>query len=489
MATIFIREQKRYTFDDLMKKFQLDETNAIKLLDKLKRYGVLKTVLMTKEELDLTDLQNEQMEIFDDVLSGDKYFYVFVFVGVLVIESNILIVYPKYIHTREAPISEIKQIMKVLGKYNSREQTVKMYHDVSGENTFNLLALILYIINDYHENGIYSNEYEVYEINGYGEINWNRTIDASFPYLSNNRPIYAELVTRKKEIDEENYFKRLHEYVVTASYSKLKQFKLADIFEVEPIDLSSAELSDFGEVEDVLERLEKELHVQFNTRKQVLLKTLYSFIEKNGSSEEVDTISLYGTNSFNLVWEKVCATVLNNQLNKQLKELPIYPTGLNFDGSKSLLSIIEKPKWVERPDESDMWLEAKETLKPDIVTMTYDVQTEEGIFYIFDAKYYDLNLSYENRTLKGYPGIDSIDKQYLYQLAYKDFIECDNFSKVVNCFLLPTEEDSVINKGIVYLPMMRKLGLEDIAVRQIPAKQVFDLYLKNKMFLLDELKI
>lgn len=158
------------------------------------------------------------------------------------------------------------------------------------------------------------------------------------------------------------------------------------------------------------------------------------------------------------------------------------------DEDRTLIKMIEKPKWLEVSSNTKEYMESKDTLKPDIITINKNDLDNTLTFYIFDAKYYDLNLSYKERILKGYPGIDSIDKQYMYQLAYKDFIAKQNINSVVNCFLLPTEADAVIDKGVVYMDMMRELKLEDIHIRLLPANKVFDFYLHNRHFSIDDLK-
>ena len=85
----------------------------------------------------------------------------------------------------------------------------------------------------------------------------------------------------------------------------------------------------------------------------------------------------------------------------------------------------------------------------------------------------------EKDALRGQPGIESITKQYLYQLAYKDFMQKHGLTKVRNCFLFPTEKDEYIDKGYAELRMLHALGLENIAVRLLPAHKVFDCYLSE----------
>ena len=44
-------------------------------------------------------------------------------------------------------------------------------------------------------------------------------------------------------------------------------------------------------------------------------------------------------------------------------------------------------------------------------------------------------------------------KQYLYQLAYREFIKAHNIAVVKNCFLMPTEGNEIVKKGTAKMPM------------------------------------
>lgn len=179
-----------------------------------------------------------------------------------------------------------------------------MFNDSSESSSFNLLAVLLFLLQDYFENNVYSNTEEIIECNGSGEILWDKTINETFTMLSDNRPYYVELQTRKRITNDFDYFKRLHECVLTMASRELKDAKLLDLFEMDEINLTDEELDDFGDKEYILYRIEKELNIQFNTRKQLVLKTMYAYIERRGSLFDIDCLSLFGTNSFNLVWEK-----------------------------------------------------------------------------------------------------------------------------------------------------------------------------------------
>ena len=253
---------------------------------------------------------------------------------------------------------------------------------------------------------------------------------------------------------------------MTNASRELKEAHLLDLFEITEVDISDEELDDFGEIDYVLYRIETELSTQYNTRKQLVLKTMYAYLNQRGTIEEVEYLSLFGTNSFHLVWEDVCADIMNNMLNVPLKDLP-FDLKPGYDEEQKLIELIEKPMWTATG------LTADDTLIPDFIT----IQNE--YFVIFDAKYYNAILEYGIKP-KGQPGIESITKQYLYQLAFQKFIEAHGFTEVKNCFILPTENKTIECKGEARLNMLEALGLQSIKVRMLPAEIAFDYYLSGK---------
>lgn len=106
-------------------------------------------------------------------MGENVYLYVFTFVGVIVVAGRALKCYPKYLLSKENPTEELQQILKVLEKYNSKEQIVRMFNDSSESQSFNLLAVLLFLLQDYFENGAYTNTEDIIESNGSGEILWN----------------------------------------------------------------------------------------------------------------------------------------------------------------------------------------------------------------------------------------------------------------------------------------------------------------------------
>lgn len=479
MISKFVREQKRYTQQQLCSILECKEIEVVFYIRKLKEYGVLKEVKVSEVQKDLSDLQEENVEVVDGEMGMNKYFYVFSFVGVIVIAGRVLKCYPKYLLHSDNPTVELRQIMKVMEKYNTKEQIIRMFNDNSESQGFNLLADLLFLLQDYYENGVYSNTEDVIEINGSGEILWDKTINDTLTLLVNSRPYYMELLTKRRINDDYDYYKRLHECVLTKASKEMAD--ILELFDISEVDLTDEELEDFGEKEYILYRIENELSIQFNTRKQLVLKAIHTYINHSGNLLDIDCLSMFGTNMFNLVWEGVCAEIMDNQLDKALGklELPV-PLKPKYDCKMRLIDLIEKPLW------SATGRCANSTLIPDLISIK---NTDRGYnFMIFDAKYYNARLEVD-LIPRGQPGIGSIIKQYLYQLAYQEFIEDHKFTSVENCFLLPTEGNEVIDKGETSLLMLENLGLQNIKVRFLPASLAYFHYLTGQKLDIDKLKL
>ncbi|EAC5623775.1 LlaJI family restriction endonuclease [Listeria monocytogenes] len=481
MISIFIKEQKRYTQRELTSLFESDSDEIIYIIKKLKEYGILKAVAASKTQRNMSDLIEEDVEIEETELDENDYYYVFTFVGVITAFGRVLKCYPKYIHNDNQPIKELAQVLQVIEKFNSKEQIIKIFNDSDESKSFNLLAVMLYLLHDYYENSSYENDLDIIETNGDGEILWDKTINETFTFISNNRPYYMEMYTQKNINDEFDYFKRLHESIISICSREIQAAGLDELFGILTVDISDEELDDFGDIEDILNNIQFELNRQFVTRKQLLLKTMYAYISQSSHLNDFTSFAMYGTNSFNLVWEKVCAEVFENKLDTPIRDLPVVIK--DFKHSSRLIDLVEKPHWHGKNDSFSR--DAKDTLIPDIVSLNKVKDSYQ--FIIFDAKYYNLTLE-ENR-LAGHPGIGDVTKQYLYQLAYKQFIQEGGFISVKNCFLMPTEASEVIDKGFVNLNMLDNLELESIQIRQLPATEVYSDYLRNKRFDISRLNL
>jgi hypothetical protein len=483
----FFRERKHYTLqtiaDNLFEEnADLEETR--RLVGILKKYGVVKAVKRTKPEFD--DLSNEDIVLTDVVDNSGDIEYVFDYVGVVALEGHVFKCYPKYIKSTNEPFDELKQVLKVIKKYNSSEQLIYLFNGEDDSRIFNRLAVALHLLEEYHADGLYTNQRDVVEVNGEGEILWDKTINETFAIIQNNKPYYVELQTKNTVDNDLDYFRRLHECVLTTCSKELENAGLLQLFDLSEVNLTQSDLSDFGDDNYILYRLQSEIQSQYVTRRQNLLKTIYTYIANEKTDKDDISYSLYGTNSFNLVWEKVCVENFGSVLDRAIVELPLCETELNEGEDKviTLRDVIKSPRW--RKEEYPLVKEPKvETLKPDLVCI-YPVNEEqkEYCFGIYDAKYYciDYQVSGEKARIAGQPGVGDVTKQYLYQLAFDDFITKQGYRYVQNMFFCP-DEIADKNFGWVQMDILHQVGdkkLENIAVVKLCASEMYDLYLANK---------
>lgn len=473
----YVREQERYTKNDLKDIFSFADNEVERFIKNLKAFGVLKSVKNGNDQMEMSELTEEDIEITDDTVESGDCLYVFTYVGIITCGSRIIKVYPKYLLTEQDYLESMKQVLKVLERYSrSEKQIINVFNGDGDNRNFNMLAVILYLLNDYYEYGIYTNSEDIIEVNGDGDILWGKTIDESFALLQDNKPYYMELYTGRTVDDDMDYFKRLHECILTDCSEQLHTAQLDILFDIDQIILSEEKLDDFGDTDYILERIQKELNIQFNTRRQILLKTLYAYVAQNRRLlENNDGISMFGTTAYHAVWENVCAEVFDNKLKTSLGKLNMsVPLSKEYTPSDMLIEIIEKPVW-KGPDTEEK--KASDTLIPDLISIPKI--GNEDYFLIFDAKYYNLRLE-KGKTLGGNPGVGDVTKQYLYQLAYKKFIKAHNIAVVKNCFLMPTEKNEIIDNGTAKMEMLEALGLENIQIRLMPAAMMYEYYLTQR---------
>ena len=474
MIPVDILEENEYSFTQLREKFQTEDDDKTRFfLNKLKNYGILK-VKKPKNEESLNEYLEKDIE--SEFNNNEDFTYTFKYVGILIVRNFVIKCYPKYFKSIENRKEDFKQIIEVLEKYhNSINEPISFQNDINNSN-FNLLSIMIFLIENYYTNGLYTDFQDIIETNGTGEILWNRTIDDFYPFIQNNKPYYMDLYTKNTIHDNENYFKRLHEVILTKCSKDLENADLLSLFGITSVNLSYKDLSDFGDKEYIKYRIRRELNVQFNSYKQSLLKAMYIYVKESDSFlGDINYFDAYGTTSYNLIWEEICRSVIGNKLKERLIDLKLI-SEINplFDENTILSNIIDVHRWFldyEDPIEG-------EPLKPDFITI--NKKNDETQFIIFDAKYYNL----EDKE----PGLKDVTKQFLYELAFKRFIELHHL-KSINCFLFPIDKNKIINKGYVEFPMFKNLGLEKIEVILLPAKEMNELYLKNEPLKLSRLNI
>ena len=406
--------------------------------------------------------RNDSEKIYDLLLKKGIYkkeenedVFSLEYVGIIAYKETIISVLPKFLRrynlNEEEKCKALKQTINVIKKYTSDNETI-IGTEESELNGGSLFALIDYFFKDYIKNGVYENYIEKKEFNGEGEINWEETLESETAYYTDERPVYLNFWTEEIEDDDNNFIKKIHKYILNNAARYLKESQINNVLEL--IDIPSFDFYVDEELQDkdyLIDKIDSELKVQFNESKIILLKKMKSYINKIYNDTDYG-IELWGVNKFWSVWERICKDVLGDQ--------------------KELYKYIPKPKWTNNNGQGK---EIQDTLIPDVL------REEDDMFYIFDAKYYDFYFKDNGELVGNPPGVPSITKQYAYELVFRKYLEGKKDSKEIkNYFVIPTGDDS----GSIGKVEFDIFGLEPIEVLALNYKEIFEMYLNGKIFLI-----
>lgn len=499
MRAAYFKEKYKYKFDDIVKQLnrcgadESEEKHTI--IEKLILLQIIKKV--QKKFID----GDEIIENYEMVLppENDKQaIYVFNYVGIIKLEGIYVICYPKYFKEvsdcNDVPSSsKLSYVIKSIEKYKKS----KSYHqedfvrDLNSDIEGDFLSIAITLLNDYSENGLYINSKKVIETNGGGDIDWERTIENNMAFLSNGNPYYISCKTSRRKIDQKDFFTELHKRILNDIAIKLTSenddgstsVDMSELLGVQIIRFEMDNNIDFNDTEIkeyALNKIDSELKIQFFSRKQELLKIFKQYIS-GFFGNEYNREFYFGTNSFHVIWEDACKMAFNDCLNEKVgvinKKYKIFKN-LPSNQNKKIIDLISKPMWTYSQFESE------ETLIPDGICLGF--KDNKVTFNIIDAKYYCPTLE-KNKKPQGVPGIESITKQYLYQMSYKKFLFPKYFKSINNYFLIPYDSEDkefIIKKGNVELDFMPK-ELTNIKVRYLKADAILKAYLSERIFAID----
>ena len=488
MLSVYIKEQNYYTFNELLQRFKcngkaVEKNRVLHIWQRLATKGLARLVKKEARDKDLTELAQSDDVILRDSAAMEDCLYVCNFVGVVIVGNVAIKCFPKYIKDDEPPLEKMCLIMHVLNKYNNRNQDLSFYA-LDEKQHFNTLTVMLALLFDYYQYGLYTKEQIIHELNGTGEILWEPTVNNSLVLFNNNRPIYTELITRKRVTDEESFIRKVHAWVLMDCSTTLAEAELLELFGLSPVEEECCERDELGNKEYITKRLQQEVCLQFNTRKQQVLQLLQVYIKEENIRSETSGISAFGTISFNMAWEKACACALGNLLETRCCDLGITLKGRYAEekmASLTLKEIIDRPEVVTaKKDDKKYYKSDVNLLKPDIVTLSKD--KEAWRMDIYDAKYYLASVD-DDGTAHNMPGIGDITKEFLYELAYKDFREVHSIEMGKNAFVFPVEsgERLLVSKGKIRMKLFQyyEPELQPVTLLFADANQVFECYVKG----------
>ena len=435
-----------------------------------------------REILKCLEVNNEELEEILKVLDKKKIIkrnndkFQFVYVGIAIVKNKPIFILPKYINIKNKDKQKLhlKKIIELLNEFTLRERLDEnniesiVFNEEKEENEF--LSIIKFILDDYSEYGVYKNEIEAIELNGNGDINWDKTIEQIDPMVFNKQWIYADFITNKSIVDENKFITLIHGTILNECINILKKYHL-DLFINcnEEVVEKTLENLDEEDIEVLENEIDKEIAVQFNDRKRRVLYAMKSYLNRRCDIGESDLI-LFGTRNFKWIWEVICGYVfknefVNNGKNSKYEVFNITPPKWNINGSN-----------VGNKDTTDLEMK-KNRLTPDILRTI--ILPEGKKLLILDAKYYNIRFDLELGKVLGNPGIEDITKQYLYKVALKTYISKNTIGNdVFNAFLFPTMEPSNV-QGYVKLDFMDEYCSDGIKLIMLNVEEIIDKYCNN----------
>ena len=248
MKHIDFIERKLYSYNELLCLFSQDREALNKTLGTAisKNIFKIKTSTTRDEEIKENSFLLEDEEIIKEE-KYSEYLYYTEYVGLIVVNSYVLKIYPKYfLNAEDIPNDSFKDVIKVLKKYKSLFQNSDIFNDISLPKKYREFAVELSVMTDYLKEGIYEDNHRVIEKNGNGEILWDRTINDNIPYLVDKTPYYLETVTRRNYKNSRNYFKLLHEAIITNCFRKFNKMGLLGVFSMPNIFISEKSFQTLG---------------------------------------------------------------------------------------------------------------------------------------------------------------------------------------------------------------------------------------------------
>lgn len=481
----YIREEKYYSENELKRILKYSDTNKFeKFKSKLFGSGILKVKKPNEKDLEDTLLLGNNIE------NTSKGKFKFKFVGIISFDNRLIYVYPKYLRGEGVNYREkLKQVIKVIQKYSIEKSRVKIddidyYIENDRFGKTEILPIMLFLLNDFQEFGELRYEKDDFIINGNGITSWQRTVDLSYPIIKNNRPIYTDIYTSENNYDDLNYFTLLHRKIIHECNIQFQKNDVGEFFGIPEIMLEVDDDFEPGEVDYVIDKIDQQLANTFEDRQITVLKAMKSYLLGEKIIGSSTNLQLFGTTSFNLVWEYACSKVFKDQKEKTLSQINseeainLEPSD-QFNVESKLTDYIDKPKWTKK----DQIFYASKTLEPDFLKFE---QTERGtVFYILDAKYYcpEWKIGKDGvGNIVRQPGVEDIVKQYTYNIAFKDLLNKNKVDFVKNYFIIPKLNNLEINSGVAQLSIFEEepISLNSINVRAIDPDFLFSKFLKSE---------
>ena len=301
---------------------------------------------------------------------------------------------------------DIRLLINILSSFAYKKGNLTMTNTYN--NTFNSCLIQSYfdVIDYFIENG-YRYYFEIdkkYKVDTKGKIIWKKTIKTQKAIIQNNNPIYLKFVVQNKFIFSNQLITKIHEYCVYQAYQYIGwYYSLLELNEPQLIVNKKNRNIIISELNKKIE----DTHIEKDKRLFISMKAI---VEEKDYKELKDKFD-YGTNDFDIVWEKMIDRMF---------------------GIRDKEKYFPRSQWDERISFDKNY--NKKPLIPDSIMILRDeYDVERG--YILDSKYYKYGISHSTVDL---PGTSDISKQITYgEYIKKHLKKFTSDDSLFNAFIIP----------------------------------------------------
>lgn len=207
-------------------------------------------------------------------------------------KDKIIFVMPKYYITNiedfngeaslsEDQINEVKMVMKAWKKFQRLSNNFELDE---GNDQFYNLAIVMDIIKNFINNGLYVEIEEYYIHSKTDKIEFKRTIQECEPVFIDARPIYLHFITKRQKVQEQDFIRNIQSFVLEEISNEIGWL----------IGFSYAHtgMPIAKNKNQIINHLKRNLLDTFNTRKIHLIKLLIKYFEVNISKQIITVIIL-----------------------------------------------------------------------------------------------------------------------------------------------------------------------------------------------------
>jgi len=345
--------------------------------------------------------RNVAKELSSRGLTTSGYIEKASFVGLMMAYDKSYVFLPRGsdLDKQEEHIVNASNTLKAVEKYSRISKTkIDLFDEGKGERKLNKLSLILNLLDDFRQNGIYTKRRTINKLN-FGKTDWKKTVNKISPYPSlGGNPVYLDTYGSKKRYFNDCEIAVIHAHVISKLDMSFSWLVTGNLKPLAP------ELIDYGlpraNSSYQLSQLKNELNQTYSDRDINLLKLLIQYIKSEAGSDQSNFI--VGLSNFHFCWEYMLGQVLKYTVSLNNK-LPA-PAYIDIDGN--VLTANGK------------------SMRTDIIL--HDEGSQQCT--VADAKYYAAT------TVSNAPGWSDIVKQLFYEKALS---KLGINWKIKNAFIFP----------------------------------------------------